>query len=135
MSEATQSRPDVDIHADIQHLETQYPPLVNDRHKVDFTVQDGVVTVSGYVKTVPTYNYLLNNLAQIPGVKQVIADNFYSDEGIRRHAGGAVPFGVQVRVEYGAIVLTGDLPEDTTVETVVDNLRMVQGVRRVVTAF
>ncbi|MEQ8676946.1 MAG: hypothetical protein RLP44_07770 [Aggregatilineales bacterium] len=137
MSEAsvTQSRPDMDILADIHHVERGYPPLVNDRHQVNFEVNDGVVTVSGYTKATPTYNYTLGRVADIDGVKEVIAHNFFNDETIRLDVGRTIPVGVVLSVEYGTVILAGKLPDGTTIEEVVREVGLVEGVRRVITEF
>ena len=137
MSEAsvTQSRPDIDILANIRHIEHGYPPLVNDRHQVNFEVTEGVVTVSGYTKTTPTHNYTLNRIADIDGVKEVVAHNFFNDETIRLDVGRTIPFGVVLSVEYGTVILAGKLPDGTTVEDVVREVGLVNGVRRVITEF
>lgn len=137
MSEAsvTQSRPDMDILEDIRHIEHGYPPLVNDRHQVKFDVKDGVVTISGYTKSMPTHNYVVNRTAEIDGVKEVVAKEFYNDEAIRLNVGQAIPVGVVLSVEYGTVILAGKLPEGKTVEEIVRAVGLVEGVRRVITEF
>ncbi len=112
-----------------------YPPLSHDRHRVEIAVDDGVLTVSGYVKALPTYNYALNNLKAVAGLRGFNADNFHCDEVIRRDVGQAIPIGVQVNVEYGAVILAGRLPEDTDVEQIVRKVALVPGVHRVLTSF
>ena len=131
----TQKRPDADIRADIHHMEKSYPPLANDRHKVKFAVEDGVVTLSGYVKAPPTYNYVINSLKAITGIRSLDHSEFYCDEHLRLHVGAVLPSGVRVMVEYGAVVLTGTPPEGTKVEDIVREVGTVDGVHRVITDF
>ena len=128
-------RSDAAIESDIQRMMYRYPPLVNDRHRIDYAVQDGVITVSGYAKAKPTYMYARTQLAQMPGVHRVDASEFYCDEDIRRDVGHEVPVGMQVVVEYGAVVLTGRLPEGASAEDVVRQVGRVPGVHRVLTSF
>mgnify|MGYP001426977479 CR=1 FL=1 len=134
-TEATHQRADLDIQHDIDRLERHYPPLVNDRHQVKIEVKDGAVTASGYTKSVPTYNYLLNSIEQLDGVKSVTADDLYIDEDLRRHVGHVVPPGISVNVEYGSAILAGRLPEDVVIEDLVKQVGMVEGIHRIVTAF
>lgn len=137
MSEAlaVHARPDIDIEKDAQNLMRHYPPLTNDRRRVSVTAQDGVVTVAGHVKSTPTYLYLLDHVAAIPGVKEVVNGGFYVDEEIRLHLGRVVPPGVNVNVEYGAVILAGRLPEGVQIENLVRQVGLVPGVNRVLTTF
>lgn len=128
-------RPDTAIVEDIRRIIQNYPPAVNDRRKIHYTVQGGVVTLSGYVRSYPTYAYICDNIAQMPGVVSLNADKFYNDEGMRWEVGSVVPTGVQVRVEYGVVILTGALPESANVADVVRQVGLVAGVHRVLTAF
>jgi osmotically-inducible protein OsmY len=125
-----------DIYAEIHHLMNLYPPLVNDRHRVTVDVtDDGEVTVKGYVKAAPTADYLLNGITTVESVTAINADELYVDEIIRRDVGKVVPTGVQVRVEYGAAILTGDAPTTVSAEALVKTVALVPGVHRVVTSF
>ena len=126
---------DIDLHARIQHELTSYPPFMADRHRVRYIVNDGVVTVTGYVKSAITETYVVNRVRNIPGVNDVIDDHFYNDEEIRLNVGGVVPPGVMVTMEYGAVILSGSLPEGTTVEQLVHQVGQVPGVHHVVTSF
>lgn len=123
------------IESDILHIMRSFPPLTNDRHRIKIEVQDGAVTVSGYVKSKPTYLYLLNKLVHIPGVKSIQADELHDDGTIRLDVGHVVPAGIQVVVEYGAVILAGSLPDGMTVDELVRDVALVPGVHRVLTAF
>lgn len=124
--------PDVDIVADINELITNYPPLVNDRHRLIAHVQNGAVTLTGHVKSPVNRRYLLNNLPAVAGVTTVNADALYDDESLRIQAGQAVPPGMFVAVEYGAVVVTGRVPDGTNIADVVKKIQQIPGVERVV---
>lgn len=129
----TMTRADEDILEDIRVLFSRYPPLQHDRHAVHVHVERGVVNIEGYIKAIPTYRYLQDNLPQIRGVRFVNADRLYVDEVVRIAVARVLPLGVQVRVEYGTAILTGKLPADMTVEELVGRVATVEGVRRVLT--
>jgi len=129
------TRPDEDILDDIHSLFTTYPPLQHDRHAVSIRVERGVVTLEGHIKAMPTYRYLQANLPKVKGIRHINADRLYEDETIRREVGKVIPVGMQVRVEYGVVILTGKLPEDMTVEDVVKHVALVNGVQRILTTF
>lgn len=130
----TSRRNDKDIAQDIQQLTHTYPPLSHDRHRIKISVEDGAVTLEGHVKAIPTWQYLVNNLDEIPGVQSVDASGLFSDEHLRREIGGLLPYGVKVVMEYGAAILTGRLPEGTAIEDLVRSVAGVKGVHRVITA-
>ncbi len=132
----TAPRADVDIERDIDHLIAHYPPLTKDRHSIKTQVENGVITVSGHVQTPITRSYLLKNLPLIPGVSAVKSDNLFTDETIRLEAGRLIPVGVVLaRVQYGSVVLTGKLPEQTGADTLVSQIRAIPGVKQVITTF
>lgn len=133
--QATTARPDEDILVDVDTLIVHYPPLVNDRHQFHVSVVGGTVTLSGYVKTPMTRRYLIDGVTVTPGVTQVSADGLYDDETLRIEVGGVVPAGVIVNVEYGAVILSGRIPAGKTEADVVDSLRSIPGIRRVITSF
>lgn len=134
-TQATTTRPDVDIEADIHRLMQHYGPLINDRHRIHIGIHEGTVTVSGYVKTQTTANYFLNSVQRIEGVKAIDHAAFFVDELIRREVGHVVPPGVTVYVEYGTVVLNGTLADDVDTEAVVGDVVQVAGVSRVLTQF
>ena len=126
---------DIDILARIQHELSSYPPFMADRHRVHFSVSDGVVHVSGHVKSPITETFVVNRIRNVPGVSDVIDDDFYNDEEIRLDVGSVIPPGVMVTVEYGAVILSGKLPEGTTVEQLVHKAGQLPGVHHVVTSY
>lgn len=129
------TRPDEDILDDIHSLFTTYPPLQHDRHAVSIRVERGVVTLEGHIKAMPTYRYLQANLPKVKGIRVINADNLFEDETIRREVGKVIPVGMQVRVEYGVVILTGKLPEGAAVEDVVQQVASVKGIKRILTTF
>lgn len=124
-------RPDIDIEAEIDHLMTRYPPMVNDRRHVTYTVKDGVVTLRGHLKSGVTRHYLADVLPQVKGVRSVHMDELYQDADLRRDAGALVPYGVFVNVEYGVVILTGRITDDTDAKDLIAQIEAVPGVRQV----
>jgi osmotically-inducible protein OsmY len=129
------ARPDVDIAEDIRALILSYPPLVNDRRHIAVNVEQGEVSVAGYVKSPMTRRYLMDIIPTVDGVRAVDSDGLYDDEMVRLEVARIIPSGVQVVVEYGAVVLAGQLPEGTSEEALAQQAANVQGVRKVVTSF
>lgn len=129
------TRPDVDIEEDIRDLIAHYPPLQADRHHLRIAVQDGTVVLSGHVKSLVTWRYLVDRAAQVSGVYTVNSDQLYSEEMIRLEAGQRIPTGVIANVVYEAIVLTGQLPEGANADDIVRELSLIPGVERVLTKF
>lgn len=135
MAEAKSIRPDIDIEEEIHDLMMTYPPLAHDRHRLHIDVQNGGVIVKGYLKALPTLEYLLNRIEQVEGVKSIESSQLYNDETIRLQVGRVIPPGVFANLEYGAVILSGKLPEGITTEALVRNVGHVAGVHRVITSF
>jgi osmotically-inducible protein OsmY len=125
----------VDILDDLYNLIAHYPPLQADRHHIHIDVSDGVVNLSGHVRSSITERYLVDRVKRVQGVRAVIADQLFNEEEIRLEAGQRIPPGVLANVYYGAAVLTGKLPPDVTPESVVTGVSQIPGVERVVTHF
>jgi osmotically-inducible protein OsmY len=119
---------------DIKRIIFSYPPANNDRNHIMFHVVDGVVHLSGYVRTEPTATYLVHRIGQIEGILGLVTDHLYTDEGLRLEIGRLVPFGVQVRVEYGNVILAGYPVDEIDIEQVLAKVSQVPGVLRVVNA-
>jgi hypothetical protein len=138
MSESTQAptqRPDVDILADLDEITLAYPPLSNDRFHLNMTVNNGAVSVSGYVKTMNTRSYLLRTLGLIEGITSVDTEYLFVDDLMRLDVGRAVPVGISVWAEYGTVVLSGRLPHGAVPADVAARVGAVPGVVKVVTSF
>jgi osmotically-inducible protein OsmY len=132
---SVETRPDIDIHNDILDLIVHYPPLNADRHHIHVEVTNGAAVIHGHTRSPITHRYLLDALGTINGVQSVNAEHFYDEETIRLDAGRVVPPGVLVNTRYGTLILSGRLPEGTTVEQVITAVSRVPGVERVITEF
>src|SRR5262249_1154940 len=127
---------DADIESDIEHLIAHYPPLAKDRHAINFSAKEGVVTITGHVLTPITRRYFLDRLSDIPGIKDVHAEHFFDDQSIRLDIARGLAAGVLLaRTHYGVAVLTGEHPEGMTLAQVVEQVRQVPGVVKVVSGF
>ena len=138
MSETTPTtqRADIDIVDDIEHFIAHYPPLTKDRHAINVSAKDGVVTISGHTLTPNTRRYFLDRLVDIPGVTEVQAEHFYDDQSIRLDIARLLPEGVLLaRIRYGVVVLAGEQPEGIALEQVIEQVRNVTGVVKVVSGF
>ena len=131
-TDAPETRPDIDILDDIDLWMTGYPPLVNDRNHIRVGVEDGIVTLSGNVKTPITRGYLLTNIRKIDGVQGVDDGALYDDETIRLHVGHALTHGGIGQVEWGTVILAGKFPESDALDAVVASIGKIPGVKRVV---
>lgn len=128
-------RPDLDIEEDIRGVIAHYPPLQADRHHLAITVQNGDVLVEGHVRSLVTRRYLLDHLGALPGVRAIESSRLFCDEMIRMEAGQRIPTGVIANSVYGALILTGVLPEGVTAESLVASVAQIPGVVQVVTKF
>lgn len=132
---AIRYRPAADIISDVHSLLATYPPVAHDRRYLRITVEDGRVTVSGHVTTRITQRFIEANIPEIPGVQSVDFSALYNDDQLRVEVGRVVPPGVFVNIRYGAVALTGRLPEGTDAAQIVAQISAIPGVVRVVTAF
>jgi hypothetical protein len=128
-------RPDVDIADELHNIYAPYPPLAHDRSRMTVTVTDGVVKASGNVRTAQVREIFAREAAKIDGVQRVDVDELYDDETLRRDAGHVTPFGVLAYPSYGAVVLTGKLPEDANLDEMVAAVAAIAGVRKVIPNF
>ena len=131
MAEVETVRSDADIEEEIDRIITRYPPLVHDRHFIDISVQQGVVTISGYVRTGITGAHLVNAIQAMPDVRSVKTSQFYSDDKIRLDVGQRIPAGIFSNVDRGVVILTGHLPEGSTEKKLVTAVGEIAGVRAV----
>lgn len=129
------TRPDVDIEEDIRDVIAHYPPLQADRHHLHISVENGVVTLSGHVRSLITRRYLVDHVAQVSGVYTVVSDQFYAEETIRLESGQRIPPGVIANASYGTVILTGNPADDMNADVIVRDLAQIPGVERVITKF
>jgi osmotically-inducible protein OsmY len=128
-------RPDIDIESDIHDLIAHYPPLQADRHHFGVSVSDGVVALTGHVKSLISRRYLVDRAAEVNGVRAVNGEGLFTEEEIRLEAGQHIPSGVIANLAYGAVILTGKLPDGAEAEAVVSQLAQIPGVEQVITKF
>jgi hypothetical protein len=126
------ARTDIDILDDIQRWINTYPPLVNDRRHVQFSVQDGVAHLSGNVKTPITKRYVRENLRQVEGITGVNDSALHDDETIRLALGSLLPEGVIANIQWGNVILSGTPLSDGDFQALVTKIASIGGVQRVV---
>ncbi|MFZ4815939.1 MAG: BON domain-containing protein [Phototrophicaceae bacterium] len=131
----TTTHPDVDLLTDVTDVFYEYPPLQHDRSRITVNVTDGVVTLSGHVKTSGTHEFLLRAVAQVAGVRAVHSETLYHDDALRIQVAQYIPYGVFLTVAYGALILNGKLPAGVNVVDLVAQLEKIAGVRQVILNF
>ncbi|HLU10298.1 MAG TPA: hypothetical protein VK003_11565, partial [Oceanobacillus sp.] len=94
---------------------------------------NGVIFLSGHTSTAISRRYLVDRVAEIPGVVGVNADQLYDDPTIVREVGQVLPLGVIANSRYGNVVLSGKEPPDA--DALVERIAQIPGVRRVIPAF
>ena len=131
----TERRPDVDIEEEIELLTRSFAPLKASRGYFTAKSVGGKVMVKGNVRTPQARRVLLDNIPHIRGVADLDGSALYDDEMIRFSVGQLLPPGVVASVHYGAVALTGHLPEGASAATIVEAIKAVPGVQRVATDF
>ncbi|MEP7286283.1 MAG: BON domain-containing protein [Chloroflexota bacterium] len=131
----TERRPDVDIEEEIEALTRSFAPLKASRGYFTAKSVDGHVKVVGNVRSPQARQVLLDNIPNIKGVVSCEGSELYDDEMIRFAVGQLLPPGVVAGVHYGAVALTGKLPEGVQPDTITKAASGVKGVKRVVTDF
>ncbi|MFN7210169.1 MAG: hypothetical protein ACK4P1_07225 [Aggregatilineales bacterium] len=122
-------RPDEDIEESIADLIRSYPPLRTSRAFFTFASLRGHVKFMGNVRTPQERHLLAERVPHIAGVQSVDVSELYDDEQVRFAIGKLLPYGVYATVHYGAVALTGRLPEGMSAETLLEQVRAVSGVR------
>ncbi|MBO9308373.1 MAG: BON domain-containing protein [Chloroflexi bacterium] len=122
-------RPDEDIEESITDLIRSYPPLRTSRAFFTFASSQGAVKFMGNVRTPQARFLLAERVPHIAGVRSVDVSELYDDEQVRFAVGKVLPPGVYATVHYGAVALTGRLPEGMSVESLLEQVRAVAGVR------
>jgi osmotically-inducible protein OsmY len=102
---------------------------------MDINVKNGVVNARGHVKTPVSRDKFIENAQQIPGVKTVNTDHLYDDSTLRLDVAKVLPYGVYSNLQYGAVILTGKIPEGTTEKKLTSAIRKIKGVRAVLLNF
>lgn len=126
------ARPDVDIAEDISNIMVHYPPLAADRPHVQVNVENGRAVLSGYLRTPISRRYLIDHVVEVPDVTSVEADELYDDDSLKLEIGTLLPEGVMVIQRYGTSILTGEMPDDATLNALIEQIGSVRGVKRIV---
>jgi osmotically-inducible protein OsmY len=134
-NEAAVVRPDVDIEDDINHIFSTLVSLRHDRPFVRFSVQDGVVTVEGNMQQAHTRRAFEQQISEVEGVQSIDMGKVYVDEVIRLAAGQATPLEVHTTVTHGNVILSGKVPAGLTVESLIERVQGIEGVRQVLPNF
>ncbi len=129
--EPVERRPDVDIEEEIGQLVRSFSPLKASRSYFTYKTSGGHVKVSGNVRSPQARRVLLDNIPRIKGVVSCDGSELYDDEMVRFAVGQLLPPGVFANVHFGAVALTGRLPDSASADTIVNVVRGVKGVRRV----
>ncbi len=129
--EPTIHRPDEDIEEEIELLIRSFSPLKTSRGYFNYKSVDGHVSVEGNVRSPQARRVLIDNIPHIRGVVSCDSTKLVDDEMVRIAVGELLPPGVLASVHYGAVALTGNLPEGASADTITEAVSKVQGVRRV----
>ncbi len=129
--EPTVRRPDEDIQEEIDQLTRSFSPLKTSRGYFSYKSIDGHVTVEGNVRSPQARRVLIDNIPHIRGVVSCDSTRLVDDEMVRIAVGELLPPGVLASVHYGAVGLTGNLPDGASAETIMDAVSTIPGVRRV----
>ena len=129
--EPTDRRPDVDIEEEIELLIRSFAPLKASRGYFSFKSTQGHVRVQGNVRNPQARRVLLDNVPHIRGVVDCDSTELYDDEMVRLAVGQLLPPGVFANVHYGAVALTGSLPDGASADMITRAISALPGVRRV----
>jgi osmotically-inducible protein OsmY len=128
-------RPDIDIEEEIEQLTRSFAPLKASRGYFTARSNHGRIKIVGNVRSPQARRVLLDNVPQIRGVVECDGSELYDDEMIRFAVGQLLPPGVNATVHYGAVALTGKLPEGASAGEITSAISAVKGVRRVANDF
>ncbi len=133
--EPTVHRPDEDIEEEIELLIRSFSPLKTSRGYFSYKSVDGHITVEGNVRSPQARRVLVDNIPHIRGVVSLDSTKLVDDEMLRIAVGELLPPGVLASVHYGAVALTGNLPDGASANTIMDEVSKLPGVRRVGSEF
>jgi osmotically-inducible protein OsmY len=129
--EPTDRRPDEDIEEEIELLIRSFAPLKASRGYFKFKSTNGHVVLEGNVRNPQARRVLIDNVPHIRGTVDVDSSKLYDDEMVRVAVGQLLPPGVVASVHYGAVALTGQLPDGADADTIQKAISALTGVRRV----
>jgi osmotically-inducible protein OsmY len=127
----TVARPDVDIEDDIHRLIGTFAPLKASRSYFDVKSEDGKIILRGNVRSPQAKRVLLDNVPRVAGVASYDANDLFDDEEVKFSVAQLLPPGVFANVHYGAVTLTGSMPEGASADTISSEIGRISGVRRV----
>ena len=117
-----------------------YSPLRDSRPEITVTVDDGVVTLSGYVSStsirematvmagsVASVNEVVNELHADPKLERSVALALAQDDRTR-------PLPIRVRSEGGYVQLQGQVPDEAAAKAAMEIARTVEGPKQIVSA-
>jgi len=120
-------------------LET-YSPLRSSRPDITVTVDDGAVTLSGYVASSSIKEMAAVLAGSVAGVNEVV-NELHADPKLERSVALALaqdertrPLPIRVRAAGGYMQLQGQVPDEEAVETALEVARAVNGPKQVVSA-
>lgn len=117
-----------------------FSPLRTSKAEIAMAVDDGKVTLSGYVpsdiikrmaavlsSSVQGVSEVVNDLASDPALERAVAMALAADNRTR-------PWPIRVRSELGYVQLQGNVPDEATAQAALEVARQVEGPRQVVNA-
>jgi osmotically-inducible protein OsmY len=124
-------RPDIDIEEDIRQIIGGFAPLKASRGYFEYRSHQGIVVLTGNIRSPQARRVLLDNIPRVPGVKGCEAGDLFDDEAVKFKVAQLLPPGLFANVHYGTVGITGKLPEGASAETIREAISAVPGVRRV----
>ncbi len=128
------------LNQSVEEALQAYSPLRTSRPEIIVTVEDGVVTLSGYVpsasirgmagilaSTVNGVNEVINDLVSAPDLERSIAVALAADERTR-------PWPIRVRADLGFVQLQGRVPSEQVVQAALEAAHKVKGPKQIVSA-
>jgi osmotically-inducible protein OsmY len=124
----------------VQEALEAYSPLRTSRPNITVTVDDGVVTLSGYVSSTSIKGMAAILAGSVGGVRQVV-NNLLADPDLERSVALALaqdertrPLRIRVRSEVGYVQLQGQVSGEEVAETALEVARTVEGPKGIVDA-
>lgn len=128
---SSELRPDVDIEDDIRQIISSFAPLKASRGYFTYHSDHGKVSLHGNVRSPQSRRVLLDNIPRVRGVRGYEAADLFDDEEVKFKVAQLLPPGMFANVHYGAVAVTGALPEGASAATIEQAIQAVPGVRRV----
>jgi osmotically-inducible protein OsmY len=117
-----------------------YSPLRTSRSEISVRVDDGRVTLSGYVPSSSIKRMAAFLAGSVDGVDEVVND-LLADPDLERSVAVALaadertrPLTVRVRAEIGNAQLQGFIPDQAALQAALDVARKVKGPKQIISA-